>query len=131
MDIVENSLRVGAENIDIRLLENTATHTLALEIKDDGPGMDEETLNNATNPFFTTKDGKKFGLGLSLLSQASEDAGGEMRIEKGKDRGIKITATFHTDNIDIKPIGNINKTLRVMRAAHPEVNFSFEHIREF
>jgi C4-dicarboxylate-specific signal transduction histidine kinase len=131
MDIAENSLRAGAENIDIRLVENTATHTLALEIKDDGPGMDEETLNNATNPFFTTKDGKKFGLGLSLLSQASEDAGGEMRIEKGKDRGIKITATFHTDNIDIKPIGNINKTLRVMRAAHPEVNFSFEHIREF
>ncbi len=129
MDIVDNSLRVGAENIDIRLVENTENHTLILEIEDDGPGMDEELLKNATNPFFTTKEGKKFGLGLSLLSQASEDAGGMMKIERGKDRGIKITATFHTDNIDIKPIGNINKTLRVLRAAHPEVNFSFEHIK--
>ena len=129
MDIADNSLRAGAENIDIRLVENTTTHMLTLEIEDDGSGMDEETLKNATNPFFTTKDGKKFGLGLSLLSQASEDAGGEMKVEKGKERGLKITASFHTDNIDIKPIGNIHKTLRVMRAAHPEVNISFEHIR--
>ena len=129
MDIAENSLRAGAENIDIRLVENTENHTLTLEIEDDGPGMDEKMLKNATNPFFTTKDGKKFGLGLSLLSQASEDAGGMMKIERGKDRGIKITATFQTNNIDIKPIGNIDKTLRVLRAAHPEVNFSFEHIK--
>ena len=132
MDIADNSLRAGAENIEIRLVEDAENHTLTLEIVDDGPGMDEDMLKNAMNPFFTTKDGKKFGLGLSLLSQASEDAGGEMRIGKGKDnRGIKITATFHTNNIDIKPIGNIDKTLRVLRAAHPNVNFFFEHSREF
>jgi signal transduction histidine kinase len=130
MDIAENSLRVGAENVDIRLLEDPTNHTLTLEIVDDGPGMDEETLKNAMNPFFTTKDGKKFGLGLSLLAQASEDAGGTMKIERGKERGIKITATFYTDNIDMKPIGNIDKTLRVLRAAHPNVNFSFEHIED-
>lgn len=129
MDIAENSLRAGAESIDIRLVENTENHTLTLEIEDDGPGMDEETLKNATNPFFTTKDGKKFGLGLSLLSQATEEVGGTMNIERGHNRGIKITATFYTDNIDLKPIGNIDKTLRVLRAAHPKINFSFEHIK--
>ena len=129
MDIAENSLRAGAENIAIRLVENTENHTLTLEIEDDGPGMDEEMLKNAANPFFTTKDGKKFGLGLSLLSQATEEVGGTMNIERGHNRGIKITATFYTDNIDLKPIGNIDKTLRVLRAAHPEINFSFEHIK--
>jgi len=129
MDIAENSLRAGAENVDIRLVEDAENHTLTLEIVDDGPGMNEETLKNAMNPFFTTKDGKKFGLGLSLLSQASEDVGGEMKVEKGEERGLKITAIFHTDNIDMKPTGNIKGTLRVLRAAHPEVNFSFEHIR--
>ncbi len=128
LDIAENSLRAGAEHIEIRLLENKDEHTLTLEIEDDGTGMDEKTLQQAANPFFTTKDGKKFGIGLSLLSQASEDAGGKMRIEKGKDRGVKITATFHTDNIDIKPTGDIDKTVRVLRATHPQVNLSFEHI---
>jgi signal transduction histidine kinase len=130
MDIADNSLRAGAENIDIRLVENTENQTLTLEIEDDGPGMDEEMLKNAMNPFFTTKDGKKFGLGLSLLSQASEEAGGTINIERGKEKGIKITATFHTDNIDMKPTGNIDKTLRVLRAAHPAVNISFEHIKD-
>jgi signal transduction histidine kinase len=128
MDLVENSLRAGADNIDVRLLENTNSNMLILEIADDGKGMDEETLKNATNPFFTTKDGKKFGLGLSLLSQASEDAGGSMKVEKGKDRGIKVTATFKKNNVDIKPTGNIDKTLRVLRALHPEVHLSFERV---
>jgi len=128
MDLVENSLRAGAENIDVRLVENTNHNTLILEIADDGKGMDEETLKNATNPFYTTKDGKRFGLGLSLLAQASEDAGGSMRVESNKARGIKVTATFRKNNVDIKPMGNVDKTLRVLRALHPEVNVSFERI---
>lgn len=126
MDIAENSLRAGAENIYIRLLENT--NILTLEIEDDGAGMADEILENAKNPFFTTRKGKKFGFGLSLLSQASEEAGGNMKIEKGKEKGIKITATFDKNNVDIKPIGNIEKTIRVLKAAHPEVNISFEYI---
>jgi signal transduction histidine kinase len=128
MDLVENSLRAGADNIDIRLLDNTGSNTLILEIEDNGKGMDEQTLESAADPFFTTKDGKKFGLGLSLLSQASEDAGGNMKIEKGKNRGIKITATFKKNNVDIKPMGNIDKTMRVLQALHPEVQLSFERI---
>jgi C4-dicarboxylate-specific signal transduction histidine kinase len=131
MDIVDNSLRARAENIDIRLVENTTAHTLTLEIKDDGPGMDDDMLQNAMNPFFTTKDGKRFGLGLSLLAQSAEDAGGTMTIAKGPEHGIMITATFQTDNVDMKPMGKIDKTLRVLRAAHPEVTISFEHLREF
>ncbi len=127
LDIVDNSLRAGAENIDIRLMENTDEHTLILEIEDDGIGMDEETLKNALNPFFTTKEGKKYGIGLSLLSQASEETGGKMIIETGKEYGLKIRATFHTDHVDMKPLGDIGKTVRVLRVAHPEVNLSFEH----
>jgi signal transduction histidine kinase len=125
MDIAENSLRAGARNIEIRLIEEN--NTLIIEIEDDGQGMDEKTLQNALNPFFTTKNGKKFGLGLSLLAQASQEAGGTMRIEKRKSKGTKIIASFKTDHIDIKPLGDINKTLRVLKATHPEVNFSFEH----
>jgi signal transduction histidine kinase len=126
MDIAENSLRAGAQNIEIKLIEDNTI--LILEIKDDGKGIIEEKLDNAMNPFFTTKKGKKFGLGLSLLSQASEETGGRLRIEKRKTKGTKIIASFNKDNIDMKPIGNINKTMRVLQASHPEVNFSFEYV---
>jgi len=126
LDIAENSLRAGAQNIIIRVIEHN--NTLTLEIEDDGKGMKEEMLRNATNPFFTTKHGKKFGLGLSLLSQAAQEAGGEVKIENCKMHGIKIIASFNMDNIDSKPLGDLNKTIRVLKATHPEVNFMFEHI---
>lgn len=126
MDIAENSLRAGARNINIRMVENK--NTLVLEIEDDGKGMDENTLQNAANPFFTSKNGKKFGLGLSLLSQACEETGGSMRVEKRAVKGIRIIATFYKENIDMKPAGDINKTMRVLQTLHPEVNFLYEHI---
>lgn len=128
MDIAENSLRAGAKNVSIRLVEDRNRNTLVLEIEDDGKGMDEGFLENATNPFFTTKPDKEFGLGLSLLAQASELTGGKTRIERRSDRGIKISALFDMSSIDMKPMGDIDKTMRVLEAMHPEVNFSFEHL---
>ncbi len=127
MDIAENSLRAGAKNVSIRLVEDRSHNTLVLEIEDDGKGMDEGFLENATNPFFTTKPGKEFGLGLSLLTQASELTGGETRIERGSDSGTKISAHFDMSSIDMKPMGDIDKTIRVLKAMHLEVKFSFEH----
>jgi signal transduction histidine kinase len=129
MDIIENSVRAGAENIAVRLVDR-ADHMLVIEVEDDGKGMDEDTLKNAVNPFYTTKNGKKYGLGLSLLSQACEEAGGSLRIEKGNPKGIKVIASFKKDNVDIKPTGNIEKTLRVFRTLHPEVHISFERINK-
>ena len=128
LDIAENSLRAGAQNVEIKLIEEN--NILKIEIEDDGVGMDEDTLKNAMSPFYTTKDGKKFGLGLSLLSQACEETGGTMKVEKRKNKGLRIVAFLKKDNIDLKPVGDIKKTMRVLRALHPKVNFTFEHIKK-
>lgn len=128
LDIVENSIRADAHNVEIQLSENEESNMLILKIVDDGKGMNNQTLKNAANPFFTTKEGKKFGLGLSLLAQASEEAGGDIKVEKRGDRGTRITVSFIRDHIDLKPLGDIEKTLRVLRATHPDVNFSFEDL---
>jgi K+-sensing histidine kinase KdpD len=113
----------------VKLVEDPAANRLVLEIEDDGKGMDEEMLNHITNPFYTTKEGKKFGLGLSLLSQACEETGGFMELRRGQAGGVKVTASFIKDHVDLKPMGNIRKTLRVLRAAHPGVRLTFEHIQ--
>lgn len=128
LDIVDNSLRAGAKNISVRLTEKKTTHLLILEIEDDGPGMNEETLKQAANPFFSTKEGKKYGIGLSLLKQAAEAAAGRMKIETGAAGGVKITAWFHDDHPDMKPLGDIEKTLKVLRFSHPEVNFTLTFV---
>ena len=53
---------------------------LYIEVRDQGQGMDEETLNRAIEPFFTTKEpGKGLGLGLFLAESAAERLGGLLR----------------------------------------------------
>jgi len=129
LDIVENSLKANAKNIQIRLLEDKEKDLLILEIKDDGEGMSERTKQEASKPFFTTKEGKKVGLGLALLAQSVEEAGGSLEIESAADKGTKIIATFGLSHIDRKPLGNIDETMKCLKGTHPEVNFSFEYTK--
>ena len=68
LDIAENSIRAKAKNINIMITEDYKNDLLTLTIEDDGEGMDEATKAFALNPFFTTKKGKKVGLGLALLA---------------------------------------------------------------
>ena len=130
MDIMENSIRAGARNILLRFTEDAARDDLVLEIEDDGKGMDEGTKRNALNPFFTTKEKKRFGLGLSLLSQAAQETGGGLRIESQPGKGTRIVATFHPSHIDMKPMGDINQTLRVLQLTHPDIHFRFDYVEK-
>lgn len=63
-----------------------------IEIKDNGPGMDEETRKKVFEPFFTTKPvGQGTGLGLSLAYFiVTENHGGFMEAESEPGRGCKI-----------------------------------------
>lgn len=53
-----------------------------VSVADNGPGMDSETLQRVTEPFFTTKArGKGTGLGLAMVQRFIQQAGGALRIE--------------------------------------------------
>jgi signal transduction histidine kinase len=127
LDIVENSINALATRIDISIIEKKDEDRLIMEISDNGMGMDEEVKRNVLDPFFTTKPNRKAGLGLPLLAQAAEEAGGSLRIESEVGKGTKITAAFQLSHMDRKPLGNMIETLRVLRAAHPYIDFSFSH----
>ena len=61
---------------------------VVLAIKDEGEGMDEETLARATEPFFTTKGvGKGTGLGLSMVHGLAEQTGGRFILKSKRHEG--------------------------------------------
>lgn len=51
MDIVQNSVRANAQNIEITVEEHWSDDLLTITVKDDGDGMDEETLQRVRDPF--------------------------------------------------------------------------------
>ena len=129
LDIAENSIRAGAKNVNIKVTEDRKNDLLTLIIEDDGEGMDETTRALALDPFFTTKKGKKVGLGLSLLSHSAEEAGGTMKIESAPGKGTKISVTFRLSHIDRKPIGNLNETIKCLVITHPEIKLNSDYIK--
>lgn len=129
LDIVENSIRAGAKNILIKFYQDKEKDLLTLEIKDDGKGMDKKTIKKCLDPFFTTKENKRIGLGIPLLYQTTKEAGGNFKIDSRCGKGTRIVATFRLSNIDIKPKGNIEETIKVLKATHPEIRFVYEGIK--
>jgi len=130
LDIVENSIRAKAKRIEIKIVEDLNKDLLTISIKDDGKGMDEEIVKKAIDPFFTTKNGRKVGLGLPLLALASKQAEGNLAIDSKPDEGTEITATFKYSHIDRKPLGKMEDTMAILIAGNPEVDFLYEHRKD-
>ena len=64
---------------------------VCLSVTDTGEGMDEETLQRATEPFFTTKGvGKGTGLGLPMVHGLAEQSGGRLVIKSRKGQGTTV-----------------------------------------
>ncbi len=64
LDILQNSISANATLIEIIVEENKKNDICSLKIIDNGCGMNEEILREATNPFFTSRKTRKVGLGL-------------------------------------------------------------------
>ena len=127
LDIAENAIRAGSNKIVIEIVEDESQDKLTLCIKDNGKGMDKQTIKKALDPFFTTKDGKNVGLGLSLLAQAAQQADGELKVDSKEGKGTKVTATFKLDHPDIKPMGNLADTVTTLIVANPQTQFVMDY----
>jgi len=127
LDIVENSVRAEASVVEISVVEDAEEDVLALKIEDNGKGMEPQTQQQATDPFFTTKDGRRFGMGLALLAQATREAEGEVEISSTPGAGTRIRATFRYSHPDRKPLCDIPATLETLVVGNPGVDFLYEH----
>jgi predicted metal-dependent phosphoesterase TrpH len=129
LDIARNGAEAGATRIEIRVEEDAASDTLRIIVTDNGRGMDAETAGRAADPFFTTRRTRVVGLGLPLLRQAAEAAGGGLTVVSRAGMGTRVDAVFGFSHLDRAPLGDVETTVLVLLASHPDVDLDWTHRR--
>jgi len=127
LDIVRNSVRAKATLIEIIVDEDKTNDLYSLIIKDNGCGMSSEMLKQATNPFFTSRTTRKVGLGLSLLKQNAENAGGAFSVESQEGEGTVVNAVFQYSNIDRPPLCDIWNTWYFTLLSNMNIRLVYKH----
>ena len=130
LDITMNSVRAGADEITVSLVEEG--DWLTFTVTDNGCGMSKEQVEKLSNPFFTTRKTRKVGLGVPFLTMLAEMTGGYVRITSthesvSADHGTTTHARFGRNHIDFIPTGDMAGTFVTLIQGSPEIRFTYTH----
>lgn len=90
---------------------------VAVEVRDDGVGMDRETMARVFEPFFTTKGCAGTGLGLASVKSLVESAGGLIHLESAPEAGTAVA--FYWPLVDVEAPEVDARSSWKVRAARP------------
>ena len=92
MNIVLNAYDAMRENGGTLLVSTRISgEEVVLRFKDNGCGMDTETMSRIFDPFYTTKEsGKGTGLGLAIVAQIVETHGGKIYVDSEPGTGTEF-----------------------------------------
>jgi len=127
LDLIENAVAAGATTVQIVIDEDVPADRLRITVQDNGRGMPPELADRAADPFATTRTTRSVGMGLALLSGATEQAGGRTDISSTPGAGTRIEAEFQLSHIDRAPLGRVEDTLAATAIIHPDLDLLFTH----
>ena len=126
LDLAQNSITAGASLVTIRISIGE-DGWLTMVLKDDGKGKSPELLQRVTSPFATTRTTRKVGLGIPMMMENAEKAGGTLKLESEVGKGTVMTVTMDTGNIDCLPLGDLSGTVLSLILTNPMYpDFLFE-----
>ena len=126
LDLAQNSITAGASLVTIRITIDDQGW-LNMVLKDDGKGMSPELLQRVTSPFATTRTTRKVGLGIPMMMENAEKAGGTLRLQSEEGKGTEMTVTMDRKNIDCLPLGDLSGTILSLILTNPmKPEFLFE-----
>lgn len=127
LDVAQNSLRAGADLVDIKVVTDSVLDRLTIQIKDNGCGMSPEQLSHVTDPFFTTRTTRKVGLGVPFFKMAAENTGGSFDIQSQEGQGTITTAVFGLSHIDRMPLGDLAAAIHTLIVFNTQTEFTFTY----
>ncbi|NLC17678.1 MAG: ATP-binding protein [Clostridiales bacterium] len=127
LDIVSNSIRAGANLIEITVEVDRERDSLTIEINDNGCGMTKEQLAMVEDPFYTTRTTRKIGLGVPFFKMAALGTGGSFHISSAPKAGTKVSASFILSHIDRMPLGDINSTIHTLITMNTQIDFVYTY----
>ncbi len=82
-------------NIEFKIEVDKEKDSIIVEVKDSGPGMKPEIIEQIFDPFFTTKPpGKGTGLGLTMCKRLVEAHNGKIYVQSEIGKGTKFIIHF-------------------------------------
>lgn len=90
--VITNAQDASEESAPVRIAIRREGPEVIVTVRDRGPGMSEDVMARAGEPFFTTKaPGRGMGLGLFLTRAVVDKLGGELAIQSWPGRGTEVT----------------------------------------
>jgi signal transduction histidine kinase len=124
LELLENSVRAGAKRVDIDLFVDQSTDELRLAVDDDGRGLDA-LPERVVDPFYSSKPGKKTGLGLSLLRAEAQAAAGDLSVGASPTLGgTRVDAHMQLTHVDRVPLGDVAASIAVAAVTNPGVELT-------
>lgn len=127
LDIVTNSVEAEALRVILYIEESIKSNLVRITIRDNGRGMDPETVQKVIDPFVTSRSTRSVGMGLPFWNLAAMQAGGHMEIKSEKGVGTVVIAEFQLNNLNRAPLGNIAETWVNLILGAIDVHFYYLH----
>jgi hypothetical protein len=128
LDVARNSIEAGATVLKITVVEDHEADTLEMIFEDNGRGMAEAQVQQATDPFFSTRTTRKVGLGLSMLQATCERCGGSLEISSELGRGTIVRSWLRLGNIDRPPLGDMGAVIQALACEAGHTALLYRHL---
>lgn len=96
INLCKNALQAVEDTKDgkVQLIAGSTTETKFIEVRDNGPGIPAELMEEIFVPFFTTKN-EGTGIGLSLSKRVMQLHGGSLKVHSIPDKETVFRLTFN------------------------------------
>lgn len=127
LDIANNSILADATLITIRIIEEPEKDLYTLEIEDNGCGIPKDKIEQVCDPFYSSRETRKIGMGIPLLKMNAERTGGSFSLTSEEGKGTLVKAVFKHKSVDRPAIGDISGILTIVASTDPKIDLVYIH----